>query len=821
MTPSVTMAARVTNAAFSVVSAAYCVLSASSFSYEQFIRPQLIGWLPDLVALHHVFFWMNLGVTLLSLAVVLRRLDKLAWAYLVAGLSAGQWLTRNPILANLGPDRSSLVPAVLFLLPMCWLAVIDHRTAGRSVESAPVVGRRVLAAVTLASIVVWAVYTVALPLRLGAWDIDLAPSALVMASATSLVFHVAAFALISLVLLTGLAIASRTGRPGADYWTLAALSSAALTLVFYTVVAAALSFRGPDALVVSLCLSLALVMCWSGIAVQRASTLGDRPVDAIDLWLSPIAGAGSQWALAGLAALPLVAFAVSSGVARLDWNFLLQKIGVLAVWVLAFGWIYAASWRWPGHVTPSAVSAAAAGLAALVVVALAAPTRLAAWSGDSRLDPEFVFDRYAVSDPSYRLIRDMLRARSGEAAAFYTFLKAHSTIGPVPVAPVDVAFADGTSTLKNRPHIFLFVIDSLRRDYLSPYNAEVMFTPAIADLARDSYVFDRAFTRYGATGLSVPSIWAGGLLLHKQYVLPFEPMNALAKLLDAGGYRRIIGRDSIVSRLVPQTPSLVELDRGRRNMEFDFCRTLEELEHELVAGQSDPRPVFGYTLPQNVHIAKSFERPVPAGEHYPGFFEPVASVVYRLDGCVGNFVSFLKRAGLYEQSIIILTSDHGDSLGEEGRWGHAYTVFPEVMRIPLIVHLPPSLTGEVTTDLSRVSFSTDITPTLYALAGLEPKDLGPIYGAPLFVAKGQSLEDRRRQAFLLASSYGAVYGMLRHNGRVLYIADAVDGRDFAYEIGGAGASRLTVTDSLRALNERLIREQVTLIADEYRFRPLP
>ena len=32
--------------------------------------------------------------------------------------------------------------------------------------------------------------------------------------------------------------------------------------------------------------------------------------------------------------------------------------------------------------------------------------------------------------------------------------------------------------------------------------------------------------------------------------------------------------------------------------------------------------------------------------------------------------------GDYERSIIVLTSDHGDSLGEDGRWGHAYTVFP-------------------------------------------------------------------------------------------------------------------------------------------------
>ena len=76
------------------------------------------------------------------------------------------------------------------------------------------------------------------------------------------------------------------------------------------------------------------------------------------------------------------------------------------------------------------------------------------------------------------------------------------------------------------------LVDSLRRDYLSPYNPKVTFTPATQAFAEESVVFERAFTRYGATGLSVPALWAGGMLLHKQYIKPFAPMNALEKLLD-------------------------------------------------------------------------------------------------------------------------------------------------------------------------------------------------------------------------------------------------------------------------------------------------
>jgi arylsulfatase A-like enzyme len=215
-----------------------------------------------------------------------------------------------------------------------------------------------------------------------------------------------------------------------------------------------------------------------------------------------------------------------------------------------------------------------------------------------------------------------------------------------------------------------------------------------------------------------------------------------------------------------------------------------------------------------------FQTPVPDGESYPGFFERVAAQVRRIDRCFGGFVGHLKRLGLYDRSIIVLTSDHGDSLGEEGRFGHSYTLFPEVMRVPLIIKLPASMAGAAT-DLTRVSFTTDITPTLYALLGYEPEALGPRNGAPLF-GKTPDEDARRRDPFLLSSSYGAVYGMLRHNGRALYIADAVEGRDYAYDLSDGGLGhRVQITDAMRELNWRLIREEVARIADQYNFNPEP
>ena len=229
-------------------------------------------------------------------------------------------------------------------------------------------------------------------------------------------------------------------------------------------------------------------------------------------------------------------------------------------------------------------------------------------------------------------------------------------------------------------------MDSLRRDYLSPYNAAVRFTPAIGELAKDSVVFKRAFTRYGGTGLSVPAIWTGGMVLHKQYVTPFDPMNTLLKMLEADNHRRLISMDLVVVQLMPAPPPDDELDLGVPIMSYRMCQTLDDLKGKLQPAQ-DRRPVFAYSLPQDLHISHIRRRPVPEGTSYPGFFPQVAAQVEEIDGCFGRFIAFLKERGMYNDSVIVITSDHGDSLGDALRWGHSSTMFPEVVRIPLIVRV--------------------------------------------------------------------------------------------------------------------------------------
>ena len=478
------------------------------------------------------------------------------------------------------------------------------------------------------------------------------------------------------------------------------------------------------------------------------------------------------------------AVVVTIRIAPLDGNFVMQKLIGGAAWLAAFLILYRRPLPMPTFRIPAAVALAIAVIPAIGFRALEASPL---YQRDDRM-----LSRQAGFNPSFRLIRDLLAVSAPDGdGEYYRFLARNTNIPrSVSVAPVSVDLVDHLeATPGPKPNIFMFVVDSLRRDYLSPYNPSVHFTPNIAEFAEDSIAFDNAFTRYGATGLAEPSIWVGGMMLHKQYVTPFAPMNSLEKLLQADDYDVLLSRDSILTTIVGSDWG--GLDQSRANMNYRLCSTLSELQERL--GSRDPsatKPLFVYTQPQDIHISvvqREGAKTVGSGS-YDGFYAPYSSRVERMDACFGEFIQFLKKQHLYDDSIIVLTSDHGDSLGEDGHWGHAYTIYPEVLRIPLIVHLPAQLRGQVTYDPKSLAFSADITPSLFALLGHGPIKRNPVFGRSLFSLSGDP-NDAASDASLVASSYGAVYGLLTNGGRHLYIADATEYRDYAFDLGSSPRAR--------------------------------
>jgi len=397
----------------------------------------------------------------------------------------------------------------------------------------------------------------------------------------------------------------------------------------------------------------------------------------------------------------------------------------------------------------------------------------------------------------------------------------------LPAVPVNLA--DVTRRPTSRPpHIFVVVVDSLRPDYLLPYNPAATFTPAIGAFARESLVMRNAFTQYAGTALSQPAIWAGTLIQRAMYVKPFAAVNNLERLTVAAGYRRYVSVDPPLSAILEDWSNLVRLDTHLTHPEnrdqmykFDICSTVPELLDRL-AHDGASEPVFFYSQPQNVHI-RTLE-----GDSYPrderisvsggSFFKPAVAAITRVDGCFGRLIDGLKTQGLYDDSIVVLTADHGDGYGEGGRWAHAFYMAPETLRIPLILHVPPRyLTGRVTR-ADDVVVLTDLTPTLFDLLGYEVTNTSELVGRPMLPRAGPARPSRSQ--ILVQSSYSRVFGLLDGNARWLYSVDANHNREELYDLAADAAFgqpvpaserpayRKGLLDAIGRLNQFYVRQNV-------------
>jgi hypothetical protein len=825
-TPWVALA-RFANALYFLLTASYCVLTYSSFAYQQFIRPRLVASLTAFIVWHPLWHWLALAATAATLVPLLKDGGArwVARGYVGAMVALGVVLTISPVLPSVENDGFGLTLAALFLIPPFWLAVCDHlATAGRIVLEKSAAAR-VLRAALWTAVFSWACGLLAVPFRLR-WlgDLPFGSDELVFGALVSLLVHAALFGGLGLLSAAAIAI---TRRPHAEYWATAGISAAVVWGIVNNLVFRSLSFHGAIAALLAAELAIVLAAVWSGVARLYVAADFSRHVDdpadrsVFGAWLAPFGITSGRLAIAGLIAVPLATFLLVQRASTFDWNFLFQNLLVMAAWLAAIAALFAMVPR-----TPAPVRAVPAALAAGVLLAVGAARGTAASALDAGLArrsfvPEFALDAYAAVEPSYRLIRHLLWVEPPGSAAFFATLRANSLIQHVDVPPIDIDFVPPpiAPTASTPPDIYLLVIDSLRRDYVAAYNPAVRFTPNMAAFAAepDTLTFKRHFARYGGTGLSMAAMWSGGMVLHKEYITPFAPMDALGKLLRANGYHAIASPDHITEELIAPAMPIERIDTDRDEMEYDFCGSLGQMAQKVAARRRD-EPVFGHTRSLNLHVSKlANSRASAPGER---FVPAAAEQIGRMDACFGRFVRFLKDAGRYDRSIVILTSDHGDSLGEAMRWGHSYTLYPEIVRTPLLIHVPAEWRRGRSAAVDHATFSTDITPSLYALLGYTPAAKGWIYGVPMFTAAGHEAIHQGERV-LVASSYGPVYGVIDDDGQTMYVADAVNARDFAYDLSALVPRRIGVTAGQRETSRAWIAERLGELARSYRFSPAP
>jgi hypothetical protein len=823
---------RLVVAAFIILTAGYCLLAYIPFTFHQIHMGGLLPWLSSFAQYHHLLYWPVLLVAAATLPNLRNdRSRGLSVIFLFVYVVIGVNLSFHPQLPKLQNNVQSLYWSLLWLLPLVWLALIDWRSRHNLFvwqEGEGNDARRVFWASLFAALYAWLLSGVLVAVRyFSAANAEFHPRQWTLPLLWSLAVHLVLFMAVFLVLSFTAAVAAiRQKHPAGQIRFYIALATVLLALALKLIVFTPLSFSGFLSTVAALVIAFSIVVFVTGISA-RFYRKEQAPLDSpLSLFFTPIAFLRSRGIVLKIVLL-LAGSALGAylmlRVSTMDWEYMIQKLLVVAIWAGLFAFFYTTAPALRKRGGDWLLVVAAIVICAYVgIVALQPHWNFA--DGGKEAGNEFLED-YENYDISFHLAREVLFPPAAVAAssddALYGFLVSNTNIPrSIVTHPVEINLAGNlTETPGPKPNIFIFVIDSLRRDYLSPYNSAVNFTPAIGAFAAESVAVPNAFTRYTGTGLSEPSIWSGSMLLHKQYVLPFYPMNSLQKLLNFEKYQQFITKDEILSTILAPSPLITELDAGRPTMSCELCRSLAELQSKLGAAKGGEHPLFAYTQPQNIHVSVINREgsSVPPGENYPGFNNAYASRVKAMDKCFGEFIQFLKSSGLYDNSIIVLTADHGDSLGERGRWGHAYNVVPEVVRVPLIIHLPPAMKS-LAFNREAPSFLIDITPSLYYLLGHRPIVKGELLGRPLFTDTPEEAARYLSTSYLVASSYGPVYALLENSGHSLYVADGVEYTDHLYEWEeGPSVSTSNVTPEIRADRQQQIRNDINAISRFYNF----
>ena len=250
--------------------------------------------------------------------------------------------------------------------------------------------------------------------------------------------------------------------------------------------------------------------------------------------------------------------------------------------------------------------------------------------------------------------------------------------------------------------VILVVVDTLRSDRLPFYGYARGVTPALSALREDSVLFESAWSPVPLTLPAHASLFTGTLpgthrvLDNGGYRLG-ESLPTMASLLKANGYATGGAVSSIVlagssgiargfdfwdDRIEPEAPGLAANRVQRPGAET--ARILAE----WVEKQPDGR-LLAFLHVYDPHAP--YEPPEP----YRGrFADPYDGAVAASDAAVGAFLDVLRKKGLYDRSLVVFLSDHGEGLGDHGEDEHGVFLYREAIQVPLLVKLPSAKAGE-------------------------------------------------------------------------------------------------------------------------------
>ena len=329
---------------------------------------------------------------------------------------------------------------------------------------------------------------------------------------------------------------------------------------------------------------------------------------------------------------------------------------------------------------------------------------------------------------------------------------------------------------RERPNVLLLMVDALRPDRLHCYGNPWETSPAIDRIAAEGVLFEQLVAHTSHTLPAVGSILTGldplrhGLISPRTHAYHSwgdweTPLDTLEQRgMAVGGFNAFLynhfGERNIEN--VEQTHAFIEANRDKPFFVWQFmeqvhlpynppppydtaflppghvisaetARRLEIVKSTMIVHPSGTISQFeqeqldgktgGFEADMDRDI--DYERSAAAVDFEPEDRIPIVALydgeVRTVDDQVGAYVASLEELGILDNTLLIVTSDHGEELLERGAVGHsscslAGTLYEEAIRVPLIMRYPPALSGRrrIKTQVSQV----DIMPTILDLLGL-------------------------------------------------------------------------------------------------------
>lgn len=342
------------------------------------------------------------------------------------------------------------------------------------------------------------------------------------------------------------------------------------------------------------------------------------------------------------------------------------------------------------------------------------------------------------------------------------------SVQPAPEAPVAAV---------SRPNILLISIDSLRPDHLGISGYARDTSPNIDQLARDGAVFSNAVSSSSWTLPAHATLLTALPPSHHRVIRPADALSpavvSLAEVLQVEGYSTAgfvsgpfvralhgFGQGFDVYDETASADGNLASHKGRTSPVL-----FERFRDWLTAqGEERDRPFFAFLHMWDVHY--DFDPPPPYDSMFdPGYEGDISGENFELgahihagmdprdlehvialydgeirytDEYVGKIVDLLREQGVYENTIIVLTSDHGEEFFEHGSKGHGKNLYDETIRVPMIFAAPNLIPpGQAIQEQVRLA---DIAPTILGLGGIpSPPAFGRTAGASRGVDLSRSL----------------------------------------------------------------------------------